>query len=152
MKKLLLIAILSCASAKADEWLPTMEEPQSGDKVLLNDRTYVLFSESDFDALTNKLAVLVSLARRQWKSQHETESGRRAWHGEKVTTTITTNDAGRIEMVTQYADGYRHVATSEVKRPRPPKSPPAAKRTRPTDIPKRLREARKGVNMTKEVN
>lgn len=156
MKKLMIIAMLSCAVALADEWQPMLEQPQSGDKVVLNDKTYVLLSEADFELLTNKVNILVGIAHKQWNNQHKTEQGRREWHGDKTTTTFTTNGVGRITKTVEYSDGYKHVEDSVVRESRPV-NPVANRRTEirremhKTDIPKRLRDARKGVNVTKEV-
>jgi len=156
MKKLMMIAAIACMTAKADQWEPMLEAPQSGDKVVMNDQTYILFTEADFTALTNKMTILVSLAHKQWNNQHKTEEGRRAWHGEKGTTTVTTNASGRLVKVVEYADGYRHVEESEIRkthvRPVPSRREEIRREIRKTDIPKRLREARQGVNVNKEVN
>jgi len=155
MKSLMIAIALACATVRADTWTPALDAPQTGDHVVLNDKTYVLFSLEDFSAFTNKMNVLMSLARRQWNEQHKTEGGRRSWHGNKIGTTVATNENGVVEMVTRYEDGYRHVERATVKKT--VKNPSQSRRdeirreVRKNDIPRRLREARKGFNFTKEV-
>lgn len=150
MKSIIAVIIGICSVACfGDQW-SVIDNPVSGDRVLLNDREYVMLSVSDFEALTNKMNVLVAIAHRQWNAQHQTEIGRREWHGAKVSTTISTNEVGKMVKTIEYADGYRHVEESEIAKPRPAKvSTPAKKRI--TDIPKRKREAVKSIDYIKEV-
>jgi len=143
------VIVAASLAACADQW-ETVERPTSGDRVILNDTEYVLMSADDFAAFTNKLAVLVSIARKQWNLQHRSEDGRRAWHGSKTSTTVTTNEFGRMVKVIEYADGYRHVEESEIRKPQA-KAAPAAAKARTTDIPLRKRKVMQGVDFVREV-
>lgn len=153
MKRLVFAVALMCATANADEWLPMMDGPRSGDKVVLNDRTYIMFTEDDFLLLTNKMAVLISLARRQWNSQHATESGRVEWHGSRINTFVTTNANGRIEKVTQYNDGYQHVEPLVEKKIFRAGGIRQSAHQKPdySKLPPRLRASKEGVNVDREV-
>ena len=88
---------------------------------LYSDGTMNTWSEADLkDAL--------GLMNRKYHRDMKTESGRRAWHGEKLTQYLLTNDTTKaIYMVTLYADGYAHTALSKPVRPTDPEAALKAK-------------------------
>jgi len=141
MKRLIAIALCAASfAARADEWVRTLERPVSGDRVVLNDTTYVLMSVEDFAAFTNKMAFFEAIASKRWTIQHRTEQGRAEWHGNRVSQTFETDDSGRTVKVTEYADGYRHVETAPEKKEKrldAPKPAPV-----PRDFIRELRERR----------
>jgi len=55
--------------------------PQSGDKVMVGDFEYIMVSVGDWARWTNAVARLEAVAERRWTKEHQTEEGRRAWHG-----------------------------------------------------------------------
>ena len=99
MKNLVFYTILAtafCASANTNAVLFTQYE----------DGTINAWTQADLkDAL--------GLMNRKYHRDMKTESGRRAWHGEKLNQYLLTNDTTKIiYMVTLYADGYTHTALS----------------------------------------
>ena len=114
MKRLFFLAALaavSAASAQTNVVLST----------LYSDGTTNTWSEADLkDAL--------GLMNRKYHRDMKTESGRRAWHGEKLNQYLLTNDMTKIiYMVTLYADGYTHTALSKPVRPKDPEAALKAK-------------------------
>ena len=70
----------------------------------------------------------LGLMNRKYHRDMKTESGRRAWHGEKLNQYLLTNDTTKIiYMVTLYADGYTHTALSKPVRPKDPEAALKAK-------------------------
>ena len=70
----------------------------------------------------------LGLINRKYHRDMKTESGRRAWHGEKLNQYLLTNDTTKIiYMVTLYADGYTHTALSKPVRPKDPEAALKAK-------------------------
>ena len=90
-------------------------------ETLYEDGSKNTWSESDLkDAL--------GLMNRKYHRDMKTESGRRAWHGEKLNQYLLTNDTTRaIYVVTLYADGYAHTALSKPVRPKDPEAALKAK-------------------------
>lgn len=127
----------------------------SGEKVLINDKTYVLLDEIQFENLVAELKMMRGIAAKRWEIQHRTEQGRREWHGAKVGTTF---DSAKKEKVTEYADGYKFVEPFEEiksnKQSAIPAPLPAKVKEAKFAKPRRLREAeeraKKGVYI--EVN
>ena len=114
MKNLVFCTILAtafCASANTNAVLFTQYE----------DGTTNAWTEADLkDAL--------GLMNRKYHRDMKTESGRRAWHGEKLNQYLLTNDTTKIiYMVTLYADGYTHTALSKPVRPKDPEAALKAK-------------------------
>lgn len=114
MKNLVFYTILAtafCASANTNAVLFTQYE----------DGTTNAWTEADLkDAL--------GLMNRKYHRDMKTESGRRAWHGEKLNQYLLTNDTTKIiYMVTLYADGYTHTALSKPVRPKDPEAALKAK-------------------------
>ncbi len=126
--------IQRCAGAEA--------LPQSGDVVQIGDHRYVVISHDDWTRWTNAVARLEAVAERRWTKEHQTEEGRRAWHGAKVKSELVED--GRVK-VTTYADGF--VWTEQV--PQARRVSPAVRATKANmatppraDIPARLRAKR----------
>ena len=90
--------------APAAEFTPPND--LNGEKVLINDRVYVLLDETEFENLRSTLKMFGAIAAKRWTIQHATEQGRREWHGKKIGTTF---DEVRKERVTEYEDGYKHI-------------------------------------------
>ena len=114
MKNLVFYTILAtafCASANTNAVLFTQYE----------DGTINAWTQADLkDAL--------GLMNRKYHRDMKTESGRRAWHGEKLNQYLLTNDTTKIiYMVTLYADGYTHTALSKPVRPKDPEAALKAK-------------------------
>ena len=114
MKNLVFYTILAtafCASANTNAVLFTQYE----------DGTINAWTQADLkDAL--------GLMNRKYHRDMKTESGRRAWHGEKLNQYLLTNDTTKIiYMVTLYADGYTHTALSKPVRPKDPEATLKAK-------------------------
>ena len=92
----------------------------------------VLFTQYE-DGSTNAwteadLKDALGLMNRKYHRDMKTESGRRAWHGEKLNQYLLTNDTTKIiYMVTLYADGYTHTALSKPVRPKDPEAALKAK-------------------------
>lgn len=109
MKRLFFLAafaVVFAASAQTNVVLST----------LYSDGTTNTWSEADLkDAL--------GLMNRKYHRDMKTESGRRAWHGEKLSQYLLTNETTKaIYMVTLYADGYAHTALSKPVRPKDPEA------------------------------
>lgn len=129
--------------------------PQSGEHVMIGDFEFVMVSVGDWTRWTNAVARLESVAERRWKKEHQTEEGRRAWHGPATNRIVTAESVTWL-----YRDGY--VYTEEVK-PAPRRSP-AVKRNAsrssrvppvPSGLPPRLTAKKKALlerPATKEVN
>ena len=114
MKKLIFCTLLAtafCGSASTNAVLFTQYEDGSTNA----------WTEADLkDAL--------GLMNRKYHRDMKTESGRRAWHGEKLNQYLLTNDTTKIiYMVTLYADGYTHTALSKPVRPKDPEAALKAK-------------------------
>ena len=114
MKNLVFYTILAtafCASANTNAVLFTQYE----------DGTINAWTQADLkDAL--------GLMNRKYHRDMKTESGRRAWHGEKLNQYLLTNDTTKlIYAVTLYADGYAHTALSKPVRPKDPEAALKAK-------------------------
>ena len=114
MKRLIFLALVSAVfscAAQSNILVQTLYE---------NGATNT-WSEADLkDAL--------GLMNRKYHRDMKTESGRRAWHGEKLNQYLLTNDTTKIiYMVTLYADGYTHTALSKPVRPKDPEAALKAK-------------------------
>lgn len=114
MKRLVfctLLVVVSAASAQSNIVLETLYE--NGAKNA--------WSQDDLkDAL--------GLMNRKYHRDMKTESGRRAWHGEKLNQYLLTNETTKlIYVVTLYADGYTHTALSCPVRPKDPEAALKAK-------------------------
>lgn len=114
MKRIVFLAALaavSAASAQTNVVLST----------LYSDGTTNTWSEADLkDAL--------GLMNRKYHRDMKTESGRRAWHGEKLNQYLLTNETTKlIYIVTLYADGHTHTALSKPVRPKDPEAALKAK-------------------------
>lgn len=114
MKKLVfctLLAVVSAASAQSNIVLETLYENGAPNA----------WSQADLkDAL--------GLMNRKYHRDMKTESGRRAWHGEKLNQYLLTNETTKlIYVVTLYADGYTHTALSSPVRPKDPEAALKAK-------------------------
>lgn len=79
--------------------------PQSGDKVLVGDFSYILLSVHDWERLTNAVARLEAVAERRWVNEHKTDAGRRAWHGSPTNRVVSAD--GRC-VTWFYADGFTY--------------------------------------------
>lgn len=109
MKRLVfctLLAVVSAASAQSNIVLETLYENGAPNA----------WSQADLkDAL--------GLMNRKYHRDMKTESGRRAWHGEKLNQYLLTNETTKlIYVVTLYADGYTHTALSYPVRPKDPEA------------------------------
>lgn len=106
-----LLAVVSAASAQSNIVLETLYENGAPNA----------WSQADLkDAL--------GLMNRKYHRDMKTESGRRAWHGEKLNQYLLTNETTKlIYVVTLYADGYTHTALSCPVRPKDPEAALKAK-------------------------
>lgn len=136
--------------------------PQSGEKVVMGDMEYVVVSAGDWTRWTNAVARLEAVAERRWRKEHETEAGRRAWHG-AATNRVISADGRSVTWL--YRDGYAYTEQAEPVRtvspaafgaqsglPRPQSAPKAAGGT---GLPPRLEAKRRALNArpaAKEVN
>ena len=129
--------------------------PQSGEKVMIGDFEYIMVSVGDWTRWTNAVARLEAVAERRWTKEHQTEEGRRAWHG-AATNRIVNADS----VIWLYRDGFTY--TEEVK-PAPRRSPAVKRNTAPerprpvvpSRLPPRLTEKKKKLQnrpAAKEVN
>lgn len=114
MKRLVfctLLAVVSAASAQSNIVLETLYENGAPNA----------WSQADLkDAL--------GLMNRKYHRDMKTESGRRAWHGEKLNQYLLTNETTKlIYVVTLYADGYTHTALPCPVRPKDPEAALKAK-------------------------
>lgn len=78
--------------------------PQTGDRVICNDFTYIIMAVPDWELWTNRISQLEAVASRRWANEHKTDAGRRAWHGAVVKTEW---QAEQRQVVYTYADGYQ---------------------------------------------
>lgn len=78
--------------------------PQTGDRVICNDFTYIIMAVPDWELWTNRISQLEAVASRRWANEHKTDAGRRAWHGAVVKT---ERQAEQRQVVYTYADGYQ---------------------------------------------
>jgi len=149
-------------SAKATTaHVPERYIPQSGEKVVIGDIEYVVVAAADWTRWTNAVARLEAVAERRWRKEHETEAGRRAWHG-AATNRVVSADGRSVTWL--YRDGYAYTEEATPARtvspavraqsglPRPQSAPKAAGGT---GLPPRLeakRRALKARPAAKEVN
>ena len=116
---------------------------RNGDRYWVDDMEYVLVSPSEWDALTNRVALLEATASRRLAEDYKTAAGREIWHGKSTGRKVNPDG---LSVTWYYADGFeyteREVRENAVKRPRPPqaqKRPSGAPATRrPLDLPPRL--------------
>lgn len=129
MKRIIIAAAVAVAAAVQAELIV----PQSGERVIIADREFVVISAGDWENLTNRIGKLETIAARRWTIQHSTESGRVEWHGKRVGAEV---DAEARTQTAIYEDGYRHV---EAMAPKRVATPAAVRRTppppRPKDVP-----------------
>ena len=137
--------------------------PQSGDRVVIGDgMEYVLVSAGDWARWTNAVARLEAVAERRWAREHETEAGRRAWHG-AATNRVYSADGRTVTWL--YRDGYAYVdeatparrVSPAVKRAQsgPARPQSASKAAGGTGLPPRLEAKRRALEArpaAKEVN
>lgn len=133
--------------------------PQSGEWVVIGDQSFVVVAKNDWTRWTNAVARLESVAERRWTKEHQTEEGRRAWHG-PVTNRVYSADGLMVTWL--YRDGYEYVQKAQPK-PKTTLAQKAAKngpgrprRESPySRLPKRLRETREAIDArpaAREVN
>lgn len=147
-----LTAMLYCAAACAfGAGIETTTFPlPSGSEAWVNDYRYVVVAPSEWDALTNRIALLEATASRRLAEDYKTVAGREIWHG-KATNRVVNADG--LSVTWLYADGFQYteleVRESAVKRTRPPqaqKRPSGAPATRrPLDLPPRLAAKRAAI-------
>lgn len=58
----------------------------------------------------------LGLMNRKYHRDMESDSGRRAWHGQRLQQYVLTNELGRLYRVDLYADGYVHSTSGSVAR------------------------------------
>lgn len=73
------------------------------------------FADGSTNSWTQKdLVDALGLMNRKYHRDMQTETGRRQWHGEKLSQYLMTNDTSKvIYLVTLYADGYAHSTLSK---------------------------------------
>jgi hypothetical protein len=87
------------------------------------------FADGSTNSWTQKdLVDALGLMNRKYHRDMQTETGRRQWHGEKLSQYLMTNDASKvIYLVTLYADGYAHSTLSKPVKPNDPEAALKAK-------------------------
>ena len=124
---------------------------RNGDRYWVDDTEYVLVSPSEWDALTNRIAMLEATASRRLAEDYKTAAGREIWHGKSISRKVNPDG---LSVTWYYADGFeyteREVRENAVKRPRPPAaqkrpSGASAQSPRPNTLPPRLAEKRKAM-------
>jgi hypothetical protein len=113
-------------------YVPQRYIPQSGDRVAVGDFDYIMVSVADWGRLTNAVARLEAVAERRWTKEHQTEAGRRAWHG-AATNRVVSADGRSVTWL--YADGYAYTEQAEAVR----RAPPAVRRMRQREAPRPAR-------------
>ena len=145
-------AFQRCHGAEVADNPPPVPKPDyiplSGERVLIGDMEYVMVSAGDWKRLMGAVARLEAVAKRRWTKEHQTEEGRRAWHG-AATNRVVSADGRSVTW--HYRDGYVHTEQVEPSR----RVSPAVKRTqggvpRPkiaggTRLPPRLEAKRKAL-------
>lgn len=127
MKCIITAAMLGVALASAADAFRPADEidlssglSQAPQQAILCDQTVIVVSQGMWQDITNRVAFLERLARRQWNVQHSTMQGIMAWHGKKVKTEI---DDESLTKTTIFSDGYRHV--EKITRHAPARTPKA---------------------------
>lgn len=145
-KSVFFVSLLSfaCSFSAIGSDFPISVQPVSGDRVLIQDREFVLLSVDDYGTMTNQISFLMQIAKRNWTSQHKTEHGRVAWHGKKIRSEV---DDGKGVIRTYYEDGYIYTQYKPIANANKPRKMPLGAPVRrgrksiPLNIPKRLQEA-----------
>ena len=123
---------------------------RDGQRYVVDDKEYILVAPSEWDALTNRIAMLEATASRRLAEDYKTAAGRRIWHGKELTRRVNPDG---LSVTWYYADGFeyteREVRENAVKRPRPPQaqrrpSGASAQSPRPS-LPPRLAAKREAV-------
>ena len=128
---------------------------RNGDRYWVDDTEYVLVSPSEWDALTNRIALLEATASRRLAEDYKTAAGREIWHGKSTGRKVNPDG---LSVTWYYADGFeyteREVRENAIKRPRPPqaqKRPSGAPAPRkPLDLPPRLAAKRAAILARKQ--
>lgn len=148
------ILFLAAAAAVASFAAAIPYTPTSGDRVIVGDFEFVLISAVDFEAMTNRIGKLETIAERRWTMQHSTEAGRTAWHGPRVSQEF---DPERNEKVSIYSDGYRHAVPFTPTKARVPvprgnsgNQPRGASASRPSAIPRGAWEMRHRADLARK--
>jgi len=112
-------------------YVPQKYIPQSGDKVLVGDFSYILLSVHDWERLTNAVARLEAVADRRWANEHKTDAGRRAWHGSPTNRVVSAD--GRC-VTWFYADGFTYTEQATPSQ----KQSPAVRRMKKAEEPRKV--------------
>lgn len=123
---------------------------RNGDRYWVDDMEYVLVSPSEWDALTNRVALLEATASRRLAEDYKTAAGREIWHGKSTGRKVNPDG---LSVTWYYPDGFeyteREVRENAIKRPRPPQAQKTApgKHAQPPRpiLPPRLAEKRKAM-------
>lgn len=98
-------ALRTSADVRAGGAAPVVAE------TLLADGTTNTWTQADLvDAL--------GLLNRRYRRDVETEAGRRAWHGRRVSQSLSTNEAGLLVMTSRYEDGFEWAAEGRAPAPK----------------------------------